>query len=90
MQYLIIETFRGGDPLPVYRRFRDSGRLMPDGLRYVSSWITQDLTRCYQVMEADKPELFDEWFAAWADLVDFQLLPVISSSEAREIVAPQL
>jgi len=51
MHYLVIEHFRNGDPIPIYRRFRDQGRMMPDGLAYVTSWITEDLTRCYQVME---------------------------------------
>src|SRR5687767_6237550 len=65
MLYMIIERFRDGDPVPVYRRFRDRGRSMPEGLRYVSSWVTNDLSRCYQVMETERPELLDEWIAAW-------------------------
>jgi hypothetical protein len=63
MQYLVTETFRGCDPVPVYRRFRDRGRLAPDGLTYVGSWITDDLTRCYQVMECDDRSLPDEWIS---------------------------
>ena len=90
MLYMVIERFRNGDPLPVYRRFRDKGRQMPDGLAYVSSWITDDLATCYQVMETDRPELFTEWFAAWNDIVDFELIPVMTSADARAVVAPRL
>jgi len=72
MQYMIIENFRGGDPVPVYRRFRDRGRLAPEGLRYVSSWVTQDLTRCYQVMECEDRALLDRWMANWRDVTDFR------------------
>ena len=90
MLYMVVEHFRGGDPVPVYRRFRDDGRKMPDGLRYVSSWVTDDMTRCYQVMETDRPELFDKWFAAWSDLVEFELHPVMTSADARAAIAPRL
>jgi hypothetical protein len=90
MLYMIVENFRNGDPLPVYRRFRDSGRNMPDGLHYVSSWITADLRRCYQVMETAERALIDEWIAHWSDLTDFEVYPVITSAEARELVGPQL
>ncbi|HNV74810.1 MAG: DUF3303 family protein [Gemmatimonadetes bacterium] len=90
MRYMIIEHFRHGDPLPVYRRFRDQGRLAPDGLRYVDSWVTHDLAHCYQVMECDERALLDAWIANWADLVDFEVIPVHSSAEVRELVAPRL
>jgi Protein of unknown function (DUF3303) len=87
---MVIEQFRGGDPVPVYRRFRDQGRLMPDGLQYVSSWITPDLKRCYQVMECDDPALLREWISHWEDIVDFEWMPVITSAEARAAVGPRL
>ena len=82
MFYMIIEHFRNGDPAPVYRRFRERGRLAPEGLRYIQSWVTDDLQHCYQVMECDDRALLDEWMAQWADLTDFEVLPVISSAEA--------
>lgn len=79
---MIIENFRNGDAAPVYARFRAKGRLAPDGLRYVNSWVTADLSRCYQVMECDDRTLLDSWMAAWEDLVEFEVHPVITSAEA--------
>ena len=82
MQYMVIEHFRNGDPIPVYARFRAQGRLAPAGLTYVSSWVSDDLTKCYQVMECADRALLEEWIHAWSDLVEFEVLPVISSAEA--------
>jgi hypothetical protein len=90
MLYMIVERFKNGDPVPVYRRFRDRGRLMPDGVKYVSSWITTDMSMCYQVMECDDRRLLDEWMANWSDVTDFEVIPVITSPEARERIAPEL
>jgi phage FluMu gp28-like protein len=90
MLYLVIETFRDGDARPVYRRFRDQGRLAPEGLRYVSSWVTEDLRRCYQVMECDDRSLLEQWMARWRDLVDFEVLPVMESAAAAALIAPRL
>jgi Protein of unknown function (DUF3303) len=84
MLYMVIERFHGGDPRPVYERFRAQGRLMPDGLAYVNSWITNDLTTCYQVMECDDRRLLEQWTARWSDLMDFVVVPVVTSAEARE------
>jgi hypothetical protein len=90
MLYMIIENFRDGDAVPVYRRFRERGRLAPEGLRYVSSWVTQDLRRCYQVMECDDRALLDEWIANWSDLVDFEVQTVMTSADAVTAVTPSL
>ena len=79
MLYMVIEHFRGGDARPVYRRFREQGRLAPEGLRYVTSWVTEDLRRCYQVMECEDRRLLEEWIARWSDLTDFEAVPVITS-----------
>jgi Protein of unknown function (DUF3303) len=80
--YMIIERFRGGDATPAYRRFREQGRLAPDGLQYVSSWVDEALTTCYQVMECADRALLDEWMRRWEDLVEFEVHPVMSSAEA--------
>jgi len=88
--YMIIETFNGGDPVPVYRRFRDRGRMAPEGLTYVSSWVTADLGRCYQVMECDDRRLLDQWMTSWSDLVQFEVIPVVTSPQAVERVTPRL
>ena len=90
MLYMIIEHFKNEDALPVYRRFRERGRLAPDGLQYVSSWVDEKLERCFQLMETDHPEYLDDWIANWKDLVDFEVFPVISSKEAAERVSPPL
>jgi hypothetical protein len=87
-RYLLVEHFRNGDPVPVYRRFRTQGRLMPEGLKFVSSWITEDLTRCYQVMESADRGALDEWMSHWADLVDFEVHTVISSRQVQERLGP--
>jgi len=84
--YLIIETFRNGDPGPVYRRFKERGRMAPAGLDYVSSWVTEDLKHCYQIMETSERTLLDEWMRNWNDLVDFEVHPVISSKAAADRV----
>ena len=90
MLYMVIEHFRDGDPVPVYRRFRDQGRLAPDGLHYVSSWVTADLQRCFQVMECADRLLLEQWMAKWRDVVDFQVVPVMTSAEAVTVIGPRL
>lgn len=90
MQFVIVEKFLGGDPVPVYRRFRDRGRLAPEGLQYIASWVSRDLTSCYQIMECDDRTLLDEWMANWRDLVDFEVIPAMTSAEAAAVVAPRL
>jgi len=87
---MIIEQFKNQDPIPVYRRFRDRGRLAPERLQYVSSWVDEKLERCFQLMETEDRTLLDEWIANWEDLVDFEVHPVISSSEAVARVSPRL
>jgi len=90
MLYMIVETFRGGDPLPVYRRFRDQGRMAPEGLRYVASWVTDDFRRCFQVMETDDRRLLDQWTARWSDLAEFEVIPVVTSADAVTALGPRL
>jgi hypothetical protein len=88
--YMVIEHFKGGDALPVYRRFREQGRLAPPGLSYVSSWVDVKLERCYQLMETDDRRLLDEWMARWSDIVDFEVHPVVTSAQAADAIAPRL
>ena len=90
MLYMIIESFKKRDPVPVYRRFRDQGRLAPEGVTYVSSWVTLDIGRCYQLMECEDRRLLDQWIARWSDLVDFEVVPVITSAQAVERITPKL
>lgn len=88
MLYMIVEHFKNGDPLPVYRRFREHGRLAPEGLNYVGSWVDVKLERCFQLMEADDVSQINEWIANWSDIVEFEVYPVISSKEAADRVLP--
>lgn len=90
MLYMIIEHFKNDDPVPVYRRFRDRGRLAPNGLQYISSWVDEKLERCFQIMETDDRKLLDQWITNWSDIVEFEVFPVVSSKEATERIAPRL
>jgi hypothetical protein len=87
MLYLVIEHFRGGDAVPVYRRFAERGRLAPPGLEYRGSWVTADLGHCYQVMECEDPGLLEVWMDQWRDLVEFEVHAVLTSAEAAARVA---
>ena len=78
---MVVEMFTSG-PEPIYQRARDRGRMLPDGLRYIDSWIDARLNRCFQLMETDDPSLFEEWIASWSDLGEFEVVPVIDSAEA--------
>jgi uncharacterized protein DUF3303 len=88
--YMVVEHFRNGDAVPVYRRFRDRGRMAPDGLVYVSSWVDDALTRCYQLMETDDPALLERWMASWSDVIEFEVHRVLTSSQALAAVSPRL
>jgi hypothetical protein len=78
---MVIEHFKECDPKPVYERFAKRGRMMPDGLKYVNSWIEVGMDRCFQVMETEDPILLQEWIKNWNDLVDFEVVPVVTSAE---------
>lgn len=90
MLYMVVEHFKHRDALPVYRRFRQRGRLAPEGLTYVASWVDENFHRCFQLMETDDRNLLDRWLADWSDLVDFEVFPVMTSREAAERMAPYL
>ena len=86
MLFMVIEHFRNRDPKPVYRRLRDHGRQMPTGLEYIDSWVEPNFERCFQLMETDDPRLLQKWVAAWGDLVEFEILPVVHSKDTRQVV----
>lgn len=88
--YMVIEHFKNGEALPIYRRFREHGRMTPDGLSYVSSWIDDKMTTCYQIMETHNSKLFELWMAKWNDLIDFEVHPVLTSKETAEKIASRL
>jgi len=81
VRYMVVETFLHGAE-PVYKRAAEQGRMLPEGLEYVDSWVSDDLRRCWQLMEADDVALFDEWIARWSDLASFEVIPVVGSAEA--------
>ena len=88
--YMILEHFRNGDAAPVYRRFRERGRLAPEGLSYVASWVDEPMSTCYQVMETADRALLEQWMAQWSDLVEFEVHPVMTSQEAAQRMAPKV
>jgi len=83
MLYMVIEKFKNADPKPIYARLAERGRMMPEGLIYVNSWISEDFSTCWQVMETDDLALMDQWIAHWADLMKFEIVPVLTSAEVR-------
>ena len=91
MLFMVIERFRDDDMLPVYRRVRERGRMLPDGLTYVDSWIEPGFSRCFQLMECDDARLLQQWVLSWRGAgVTFEIVPVVRSAETREVVAPFL
>ena len=90
MLYMVVERFKTPGALDVYRRAREQGRLLPDGLAYVSSWVDLEFTTCFQLMETDDVSLFASWTSHWLDLVDFEIVPVQTSAQAMQAIAPKL
>lgn len=90
MLFMVIEHFRPGQASEVYRRFRERGRMAPEGVRYVSSWVDLGFRRCFQVVQAEQEEDLQAWTANWQDLVDFEIVPVRTSADAAAAIAPQL
>jgi hypothetical protein len=90
MLYMVVERFKNKDAIPVYRRFLEQGRLAPEGLVYISSWVDERLHLCFQIMETDDRNLLDQWVANWSDIVDFEVFPVMTSQEALEKITPYL
>jgi hypothetical protein len=90
MLFMVIEKYRDGDPKPVYRRFKEKGRMAPPGARHVFSWVTTDFERCFQVMDCDDRGVLDKWMANWSDIVEFEVIPIITSEKASAAIAPHL
>ena len=86
MLYMIIEKFRPGKVKDLYQRFDEKGRMLPEGVKYINSWIDQEVSICYQVMESDSDEKINLWISHWNDLADFEVIPVLTSAEAKEKV----
>jgi hypothetical protein len=91
MLFMVVERFRDNDMIPVYRRFRETGRMLPDGLKYIDSWIEPSFSRCFQLMECDDLRLLQQWTLQWRGCgATFEIVPVVTSAETREVVAPFL
>jgi hypothetical protein len=90
MLYMVIERFKEGKAPEIYRTVRDRGRMTPEGLQYVSSWVDLDFRVCYQLMQTEDPSLFQEWTEAWKGFIEFEIVPVRTSAEAAQAIAPQL
>lgn len=90
MVFMVVERFRDQDAKAVYRRFRDKGRMMPDGVAFVNSWVSADLGRCFQVMECDDVSLLQRWVAQWSDLIEFEIVPVVPGKDTAAALADQI
>jgi hypothetical protein len=90
MLFMVIETFRNQDAKAVYRRFRDKGRMTPDGLGFIESWVSADLDRCFQIMECDDVAILQSWGAEWSDLVELEIIPVQPGAQTAKALAGQL
>ena len=91
MLFMVIERFRDGDMIPIYRHVRENGRGLPDGLDYVDSWIEPNFARCFQLMRCDDPKLLQQWVLHWRGLgASFEIVPVVPSRETTAVVAPYL
>ncbi len=90
MLFMVIERFKNQDARAVYRRFQEKGRMMPEGLKYVDSWVEPNFDRCFQLMKCDDLRLFQEWLLQWQDLGQFEIIPVVSSKQTSEVVTKML
>jgi hypothetical protein len=88
MLFMVIERFKDRNPAPIYKRFLEQGRALPEGLRYIDSWIEANFDRCFQLMECDDAAIFQRWVLEWRDLVEFEVVPVSPSKAVRELFAP--
>ncbi len=89
MLFMVIENFRNQDAKAIYARFGQKGRMMPEGLGFVGSWVSADLGRCFQLMEADNVALLQRWVVEWSDLIEFEIVPVVSGKETADALEGQ-
>jgi hypothetical protein len=90
MLFMVIEKFKNRNARAVYNRYREKGRMVPEGLKYVDSWVEANFDRCFQLMECDDPQLFQHWVIQWQDLIDFEIVPVVPSKQTMETITPIL
>jgi Protein of unknown function (DUF3303) len=91
MLFMIIERFKDNDMVPIYKRLRDKGRIFPDGLTYIDSWVEPNFSRCFQLMECDDLRRLQQWVLAWRGSgATFEIVPVLNGKDTREVVAPHL
>ena len=88
MQFMVIEIFRNQDAKSVYGRFRERGRMTPEGLDFVASWVAADLSRCFQIMECEDITLLQKWVAGWSDLIAFEIVPVVDGKDTASALSP--
>jgi hypothetical protein len=87
MLFMVVEKFRNQDVKPIYRRLSEKGRMMPDGLKFVSSYVSADVSRCFQLMECDDVTLFQRWLAEWSDLIECEIVPVVAGKDTAAALA---
>ena len=90
MLFMVVEHFKDNQTKDIYRRLQERGRTTPEGLKYIDSWISASLDRCFQIMECDNPVLFQEWILEWEDLATFEIIPVVPSNETKQVVNQHL
>jgi len=90
MLFMVVEHIKNGKAKEIYRRLQEKGRMMPEGLNYVDSWVEPNFDRCFQLMECNDLRLFQQWVAQWQDLVEFEIVPVVPSKETVETITPML
>jgi len=90
MLFMVVETFRNQDVKPIYRRLSEKGRMMPDGLKFVSSYVSADVSRCFQLMECDDITLFQRWVSEWSDLMECEIVPVVAGKDTAAALAASL
>ncbi len=86
MLFMVVEQFKNNSAKQVYRRAQEKGRMLPEGLHYLNSWVAADFDCCFQLMETEDPALFNKWMEHWEDLVEFKVIPVVSSEEATRAI----